>query len=366
MDNLHDWLTLCLTPGLGPLSCKRLSDHFGGPGFALRAAEQELDQVPGIRRQARQALRQGLGRPAAEEQLERAQRLGITIVSWDDPEYPQRLRTIYGPPLILFRIGEGQPLQEEGVAVVGTRAATSYGRRVATMLGAGLAGRGLNLISGLALGIDAAAHEGALQAGGLTTAVLGCGLDVIYPAQNAKLFEKIASRGIILSEYPLGTRPDGFRFPARNRIISGLALGVVVVEGSLRSGALITAQLALEQGREVFAIPGQVDSWKSEGCHRLIQQGAKLVRTVDDIIVEFPGWCGRTSSPEECPASVIRLSAEERSLLELLEVYPQAMAAILQSSGLPVAKLSELLLLLELKGFIELLPGQHYQVKGSQ
>ncbi len=232
-----------------------------------------------------------------------------------------------------------------------------------------LAWQGLTVISGLAMGIDAAAHQGTLAAGGTTVAVLGCGLDVIYPAQNRKLFEVIPANGAIVSEYPMGTSPDGFRFPARNRIISGLGLGVVVVEATQKSGSLITANLALDQGREVYAVPGRADSIKSTGTHRLLQAGAKLVLDVNDITSELllsEKTAPQTTAPNSINpknAAGAGLNAEEKMILDLLEVYPKTVDDVIVATNLPVEKVNELLLMLELKGLCEILPGRQYQIK---
>jgi DNA processing protein len=261
--------------------------------------------------------------------------------------------------------------------VVGSRAASSYGLKMAEELAGQLARRGLTVISGLAMGIDAAAHRGALAAGGQTIGVLGCGLDVIYPEQNRKLFELIPENGAIVSEYPLGTGPDGFRFPARNRIISGLGLGVVVVEATQRSGSLITAELALDQGRDVFAVPGRADSVKSTGTHRLLQAGAKLVLDVNDITSELlladqsagkkaaaaSDKIAGAASDKIAGAARAELNAEEKKIIDLLEVYPKTVDDVIVGSKLPVERVNELLLILEFKGLCEVLPGRQYQIK---
>lgn len=371
MKNLQDWLALALTPGLGPGSCKRLVDHFGDPGQVFEATESDLLRVAGMRRGAARAL---AGRDKisvyarTEMELETAHRYGVRIVTWDDAEYPAMLRNIHNPPMVLYIKGPAEIFTAAGVGVVGSRAATSYGKEIAGRMSFGLAAKGYSVISGLALGIDTEAHNAALAAGGATIAVLGCGLDVVYPRENRELFRKIPETGALVSEYPFGTKPDGFRFPARNRIISGLALGVLVVEASHRSGSLITAQHALEQGREVFAVPGRVDSIKSAGAHSLLQQGAKLVQAVDDILEELP----RASVPQGnvSPMTGIRagtvldireLTPEEEVIVSFLEVYPKNIDEIARGTRLSPQKASEILLLLELKGAVEALPGKCYK-----
>jgi DNA processing protein len=371
--HLLDWLTLHLAPGLGAASCRRLIDHFGGPGPVLTAPASRLAQVPGLRREAVAALAairtdDIAGRAAVE--LDRTVRHGIELVTWDDDEYPDLLRTIHNPPMVLYIKGSIAALKAPGIGMVGSRAATDYGREIAHRFAHSLTRQGFVIISGLALGIDAAAHEGAIAAGGRTVAVLGCGLDREYPPENRGLSREIATCGALISEYPLGTSPDSFRFPARNRIISGLALGVVVVEASKRSGSLITAQHALEQGREVFAVPGRVDSVKSAGSHWLLQQGAKLAHSIADIIEELPVTPtpgGKIIVQEDghgiaVPAVAV-LTDEETLLFTCLDVYPKNIDDIARAANLAPQKVSELLLLLELKGVIKALPGKCYAVR---
>jgi DNA processing protein len=361
--HLLDWLALASTPGLGPAGMRLLIECFGGPGQVLAASRAEIERVPGLRRPVLAALGQPPAREAAERELARTRQQGIAILTWDHPAYPALLRNIPDPPLLLFAKGNLDGLGQPGLGVVGARAATSYGRQIAESLSFQLARRGLVIISGFALGIDAAAHRGALRAGGRTVAVLGNGLDMIYPEQNRNLFDKIAETGTLVSEYPLGTKPDAFRFPARNRIISGLSLGVLVVEAAKRSGSLITARQALDQGREVFAVPGRVDSWKSEGTHRLLQEGAKLVFRAEDILEELPpGLTGRPAAKTGAPP-LEPLSPEEEQLLALLDVYQQSIDELIQQTGWSAGKVTELLLLLELKQCIESLPGKQYQRK---
>lgn len=368
MENLQDWLALNLVPGLGTSSCKRLIDSFGGPRQVFKANTSELSKVPGIRKNAISEIAKKATYNKAEKEINRAQKENIAIITWDDPGYPELLKNIHNPPLLLYVKGSSAHLSSPAVAIVGARAATSYGQRVAENMAYQLAQRTLTIVSGLALGVDASAHNGSLKAGGQTVAVLGCGVDVIYPYQNCKLYEKISDNGTIISEYPLGTKPESFRFPARNRIISGLSLGVLVVEAAKRSGSLITAKLALEQGREVFAVPGMVDSAKSEGAHRLLQEGAKLVHSVDDVLEELSFACSSVQetglhNSKETRNSRQELNNEEKHLFSFLDVYPKTIDNIILETGLQAPKVSELLLLLEIKGLIEVLPGKQYQKK---
>ncbi|NTV12421.1 MAG: DNA-protecting protein DprA [Desulfobulbaceae bacterium] len=365
MGHLEEWLTLYLTPGLGVAGCRNLVDWFGSPERALQASRKELAAVKGLREKGLEAIGQTKPRQDAVEELRRARQLGLTIICLADREYPEWLRHIPNPPVILYIKGEPSALAAPGISIVGSRAASSYGLRMAETLAGQLAGLGLTVVSGLALGIDTAAHHGALKGGGSTVAVLGCGLDLVYPPQNRELFEIIPSRGCLVSEYPLGTQPDGFRFPARNRIISGLSRGVVVVEATLKSGSLITAELALEQGREVFAIPGRADSLKSAGCHRLLQQGAKLVMSVGDVVNEFVDLHSprptASAATQQAPR-LTELSDEERAVMAVLEIYPRHIDEVITACRLTVNQVNELLLMLEIKGYCEVLPGQHYQL----
>lgn len=363
-ETKRDWLTLHLVPGLGAVGLRKLVEAFGSPSAALRAGRHHLQQVAGLRPEVILAITTAPPYQEADRELARCAALGISLLCLGDPSYPALLANIYNPPPVLFVKGDPEVLTKSCLAVVGSRAATAYGLKIARDLSGQLAARGVVVVSGLALGIDTAAHAGALAAGGETVAVLGCGLDVPYPQSNARLATQIAGAGAVISEYPLGTQPDAFRFPARNRIISGLSRGVLVVEAAQRSGSLITARLALDEGREVFAIPGRVDSVKSTGTHRLLQEGAKLVGSVDDILEEL-NWPATGSavgtSPPSSAAAPMTLSPEESLIFKLLDVYPKHIDTIISQAGSGVAKVSEILLLLELQGLIEAVPGQQYR-----
>lgn len=359
MTAILDWISLCLAPGLGSVGLWRLIDHFGSPDRVLNAAPSDLHKVPGIQAKQITALASPeLLRQKARDELELLEKKGCLAVSCDDNEYPNLLRQISDPPPLLFLKGRKELLASSCLAVVGSRASTAYGRRTAYSLAASLSSS-LTIVSGMALGIDTEAHSGALAAEGDTIAILGCGLDVIYPYQNRRLYEQICESGLLVSEYPLGTTPDGFRFPARNRIIAGLSLGVLVVEAARKSGSLITAQMALDAGREVFAVPGQVDSFKSEGAHWLLKQGAKLVQSDMDVLEELRLEPRNFSGQNKEGASVASLGLDPMALhlLASIEPYPQPREKLMAVAGFPPARLSELLLLLELEGLIEMLPG---------
>lgn len=367
MNNTKAWLTLHLTPNLGALGCKRLAEFFGGPAEVFKAKKADLSRVPGVKKSALDILASNPPSEIAEKEMVRAEKMGVRILGLDDAKYPGLLRTIYAPPVVLYVRGCLDSLQAPCTAIVGSRAATSYGLKVARQMAAALTFRGMQVVSGMALGIDTAAHAGCLDNGGSTIAVLGCGVDVVYPSQNAQLYNRIIENGLVVSEYPLGTKPEGFRFPARNRIISGMAHGVLVVEAAQKSGSLITARMALEEGREVFAIPGRVDSFKSTGTHKLLQDGAKLVHSVDDILDEYVFAPGFLKNPvvenpgqkqEERPGTM-----EEKTLLGILDAYPRGVDSIIRESGLSAAKVNEVLLLLEVKGMIEMQSGHKYSLK---
>lgn len=369
-SNPLDWLTLSFLPRLGPVTIRRLIERFDGPGAALDASPKQLAEVAGIGAKLAADLVTPDHRRAAQDlarsELKRCQVAGIVFLPLDHPAYPTLLAAIHDPPAILRLRGDLDLLARPAVAIVGSRAASDYGRQVSFRLARDLAGQGFTVVSGMALGIDGEAHQGALSGDGSTLGVLGCGLDVVYPRNHARLFGQVMERGALLSEYPLGTRPEGFRFPARNRIISGLSLGVVVVEATERSGSLITARLALEQGREVFAVPGRVDSLKSSGSHRLLKEGAKLVQSVDDVVEElaFARARGGSGVPPSSPAQPPLSEAESR-IYDLLDVYPRTIDEITRSAPCPAAEVVEMLLLLELKGAIRQLPGQQYERVGD-
>lgn len=284
-EEQRDWLTLATVPGVGTAHFIRLVARFHSPGAILKARRGELADVVGPKLAERITEYAGAAPIAEQERL--MARAGASLISLENDGYPLRLAEIYDPPLLLFVRGTLLEEDTQCVSIVGTRRATPYGLRMAEQFGRELAMRGITVVSGCAAGIDTAAHRGAIEAGGRTIAVLGCGVDVVYPRQNEALLEQITRHGCLLSQYPMGTKPARGHFPHRNRIISGMTMGTLIVEAPIRSGALITARQAAEQGREVFAVPGQVGAAASEGPHALIRDGAKLVETVEDILVEL-------------------------------------------------------------------------------
>ncbi len=361
MADILDWVSLTLVTGLGLAGQRRLMECCGGPDGVLRSSAQDRSRVSGIRPEALLALSDvDAVRLRGKNELERLAGLGAQALCLDDHNYPALLRQINAPPPVIYIQGPSELLDTCCLAIVGSRAATSYGHRIASTLARDLAARGVTIVSGLALGIDASAHAGALSVSGKTVAVLGCGLDVVYPQQNYKLYEQIRQSGVLVTEYPLGTRPEAFRFPARNRIIAGMSYGVVVVEAARKSGSLITAEFALEEGRDVFAVPGQADSFKSAGAHWLLQQGAKLVITADDIIEELPLSRNIQQGPLAASESILHpliLEPEILALLHTIDPYSMKRDTLIAGSGLSPGRVAEFLLILELEGLVEMLPG---------
>lgn len=355
------WVALSRVKGLGCVGFKKLAAHFADPTAALSARPAELKNVPGLDKDAIEGLLGFSEWAEAEAEMRRAREAGVRIVPFIDPCYPARLRAIADPPPLLYIKGGISGADEKAVAIVGSRSASDYGRKVARNICRGLASLGFTVVSGMARGIDGAAHESALDGGGRTIAVLGSGVDRIYPPEHEGLSERIARQGAVISELPLGARPVAFNFPARNRLISGLSLGVVVVEATEKSGSLITAAHALEQNREIFAVPGEVGSSRSRGAHRLIRQGAKLVENADDIIEEIAPQLARPEGasrrqrvlPKNC-------SDDTRKIFGLLQERILQIDEVIETSGLSSAQVSQILLELELQGFLRQLPGKRY------
>lgn len=360
------WLTLKNAPGVGNLLFKRLIDRFGEPERVLAAAPEELGTVEGIGVRVARSLS---GRvPGREEhaELEALTRTPYRVIVLTDVAYPRLLREIVDPPPLLYVHGELGTLTR-AVALVGSRTPTRYGVTTTRRLAGELVEHGITVVSGMARGIDTEAHAGALDAGGRTVAVLGSGLNRIYPHENRDLFHRIARSGAVVSEFPLDTPPEPHRFPARNRVISGLSLGTVVVEASRKSGSLITARLALEQGREVFAVPGNIQSFKSAGTHGLIRQGAALVESARDILEELA-----VALKTEAVREIVRhedlsgrlpgLSAPEIQVLRAIGPYPVHIDELGARAGMASAELAALLMRLELKGLIIQSPGKIFAI----
>jgi len=362
---LYYWVALRFVFGVGNVIYKNLIQAFGSPEDIFRAGTAQLRAVEGITSRTVEAIKSFKPSPEIEKELERITARGIRIITYTSPEYPENLKHIYDPPPFLYVKGDIAPADGNAVAVVGSRSASEYGLKVTEELSRSLAAQGITIVSGMARGIDTRAHQGALAAKGRTIAVLGSGVDVIYPPENRKLYGDIASCGAVISEFPMGTEPNGYNFPARNRIISGLSRGVLVIEASMKSGSLITARLALEQGRDVFAVPGSVFSYKSRGTNSLLRSGAKLVESARDILEELQ-LAGEAQ--RECETrrelQAEGLSPDQKKVYGLLGDEPVHIDALMPLSGLACGRVATVLLELELSGLVRQLPGKRF-VKAS-
>jgi len=353
-------LQLLTVPGIGPVRVRALVGHFRSVEAVLSAPIHSLCQVEGIERTLAENIHQAKNAAIAQRQMELAEKYGCRMVTFWDAEFPEILKKIYDPPALLFVKGEIRAEDEAAIAVVGTRAPTEYGKLTTERFTAALCARGLTIVSGLARGIDTVAHQTALKSGGRTIAVLGSGLDNIYPPENRRLAQEIAPHGAVISEYFFGTKPDAVNFPRRNRLISGLTFGTLVIEAGEASGALITAQAALEQGREVFAVPGSIFSPKSHGPHRLIQDGAKLIMSVDDILAELPRQLDMFAASPPEPASAVALTETEQKLMAQLSHEAIHIDQLARQTQLPTAQLLAILLDLEFKNIVKQLPGKFF------
>ena len=350
------WLAFNLVQGIGPVKIRALIDRFGSLETAWLAGIPALQQS-GLDKRALQNLLEARESLDLDREAAKLEQAGVQALTWDDDGYPARLREIPDPPPLLYVRGSLLPADDFAVAVVGTRLATAYGKEVARQLATGLARNGVTVISGLARGIDLIAHQAALDAGGRTIAVLGCGVDIVYPPEARRISEEIVQHGALLSDYPLGTRVDAKNFPPRNRIISGMTLGTVVVEADFSSGALITASFALDQGRDVFAVPGSINSKASHGTNKLIQQGAKLVTCVEDILEELQ--LEHAVQQQETRASLPE-DETERTLWNALSQEPLHVDDLRRTLDLPVSTISSTLILMELKGLARHVGGMNY------
>lgn len=381
MENVYSWLGLKSVSGVGNHLYKRLIERFGAPDQVFFAAKSELMRVAGVSERVANAVKAYRFSDIIKKEINCAQKLGCRIITFSDPEYPPLLRHIPDPPPYIYVNGCLENT-DKSVAIVGSRSASGYGVSMARRLGRDLAARGLAIVSGMARGVDSAAHQGAISANGKTYAVLGSGLGVIYPPENRRLHDQIAENGAVISEFPIMEGPNAYNFPARNRIISGMSLGTIVVEAAQKSGSLITARMAAEQNREVFAVPGSINSAKSTGAHNLLKQGAKLVTCAEDVLEEFyqfnnpapvadvsvVGASGATkkhSGPDMQKTVAPDLTEEEALIYDALEAYPVHIDALSQQTGLHVGKLSIILLNLELKGMVSQSPGKYFNISGE-
>ena len=357
MSELKYWLGFNIVKGIGPAKVQALLDYYGELSAAWMAPEQELTRI-GLDQRALKTLREAKASLDLDAEFARVEAAGIRLLTWQMPEYPSYLKETPTPPPLIYVAGEIREVDQFAVAVVGTRRLTSYGRQVTKDLVTGLVHNGVTVVSGLARGIDAVAHKTAVSLDGRTIGVLGSGLDCIYPTEHRSLAKEIvAGKGALISEYGLGVRPEAKNFPPRNRIISGLSLGVIVVEAGERSGALITTNFALEQDRDVFAVPGNVNSPVSMGPNRLIQQGAKLVTGVDDVLEEL-----NLHMVAEKTAVQLALpgSNEEVALYTHLSAQPVHIDELRRATGLSSSEVSSTLTLMELKGMVQQVGGMNY------
>ena len=361
-DTLVLWLTLARLPGAGPRTQRTLIELLGSVENIFSASRGQLEKILAGKHETVSAILDGPGAQTFQAEFDWLDQPTHHLLVWPDADYPPLLREIADPPLLLYVIGRRETLASPQLAIVGSRNPSPMGRENAQAFAKSLAGAGLAITSGLALGVDGAAHRGALAAGGHTIAVTGTGLDRVYPARHRELAHAIAARGALVSEFPLGTSPRPENFPRRNRLISGLSLGTLVVEAALQSGSLITARLAAEQGREVFAIPGSIHSPQARGCHALIRQGAKLVETAQDILEELGPLASlaRASAPEAAaPAPEPDSPAAE--LLQQIGHDPVSVDALIERSGLTADAVSSMLLQMELNGLVSSCPGGKVQ-----
>jgi DNA processing protein len=356
MSDQRYWIGFNLVKGIGPARVRRLLDHFGDLAAAWDASAEAL-QTAGLDRRSVESLVAFRAQADLDRVLERVAQSGAQVLTWESPDYPRNLLTIAQPPPVLYVRGTLADADEWAVAMVGTRRASAYGREVARDLASGLAASGVTVVSGLARGIDAVAHRAALDAGGRTIAVLGCGVDQVYPPEHRDLAGAILRSGALVSDYPIGTPPDAVNFPPRNRIISGLSKGTLVVEADENSGALITSDFAVEQGREVFAVPGNITQRSSRGTNRLIQQGARMVLEVTDILEEL-NFALVTEHRQARAALPSDLT--EQKVLEHLTHGQMHIDELCVQLELPVSQISGTLAMMELKGLVRQIGGMNY------
>jgi len=375
-ESLRFWIALKAIPGIGNSAVSALIDRFGSPSSVFSAGESDLCSSAGISKSIAQSIINFKNWDKIFRQIDALNKNGIKIITFQDEYYPAHLRNIYDRPVLLYVLGTLRK-EDVSVAVVGSRRASAYGKYTTEKISRDLSQQGITVVSGMARGIDSCAHRGALSVSGRTIAVLGCGLNVVYPPENEKLFKEIVQHGAVISEYPLDSQPMPYNFPARNRIISGMSYGVVVVEAGEKSGSLITARLAMEQGRDVFAIPGAIDSPSSRGANSLIKQGAKLIENIDDILedllpqIEKPS-CAKPDFPEtqkanrvipDTKADSVKLDGINQDIVKVLTQGKSHADDIIKAMGAAPACVLSALITLELKGIIEQHPGKIFSLK---
>jgi len=362
MEPREALVALNMIEHVGPVRVRQLLEHFGDAPAILRASEQQLLQVRNIGQETAQAIASWEKRIDLAAELKRISDFGCHILTQNDPEYPELLKQIYDPPIVLYVRGQMLEKDKNAVALVGSRMTTHYGLEIARKLAYQLAYLGVTVVSGGARGIDTAAHQGALSGKGRTIAVLGTGINIVTPAENAELFGRIAANGAVITQFPFNRPPDKQSFPIRNRIVAGMTIGTVVVEANLTSGALITANFAAEYRRQVFAVPGRIDSPRSKGCHELIKKGAKLCEGAEDILTEFEYLFPSSNRPlavnESGALPALTLSDTEQRTYDTLSQEELSIDDVIRHSGLPSSTVSVALLSLEMKRLIRQLPGK--------
>ncbi len=359
-EELQLWIALGRVRNLGPVLIKRLLEAFKTPEAVFGAGRGELAKIKGISGNLADSIRRGPDLEFAERQMDIVIDRDFKLITYQSKTYPSRLKQIYDPPYLLYAKGDITDADDRAVAMVGSRHATHYGKSMAEDVARQLAGAGITVVSGFARGIDSISHRAAISSGGRTIAVLGCGLDVIYPPEHKSLYRDIPEHGALISEFPPGTPPEGPNFPRRNRIISGLSLGVVIVEAGRKSGALLTANHALEQNREVFAVPGNITSSTSSGTNALIKQGAHLVTSAEDVLLELKFIIPGTGKDTSVPVSTVKLEPEEAELFDIMGEEPVHVDILSRRSGLGVPRLLGVLLAMELKGAVTQMSGKMF------
>ena len=364
MESKEAFVALNMTEHVGPVRVRQLLQHFGDAPSILKASESQLRQVKGVGDDVAAEIANWEKTIDLAAELKRIEEYGCHVVTQADDEYPALLKEIYDPPIVLYVKGSLNARDRNGVAMVGSRQTTPYGIEVARKLGYQLAYVGVTVVSGGARGIDTASHQGALSAKGRTIAVLGTGINIVFPPENAELFERIAANGAVVSQYPFNRNADKQSFAIRNRIVAGMTLGTVVVEANLSSGALITANFAVEYGRQIFAVPGRIDSPRSKGCHDLIKKGAKLCEGAEDILSEFEYLFPTSNRPPSAAETgvlpALTLSENEQRIYDVLSKDPMSIDDVIRQSGLPSSAASVGLLGLEMKRVIRQLPGKMF------
>ncbi|MEO7298555.1 MAG: DNA-processing protein DprA [Verrucomicrobiota bacterium] len=364
MDSREAFVALNMIEHVGPVRVRQLLEHFGEAPAILGASKSQLLRARGIGEEVAESISKWEKQVDLTGELKRIQDYGCNVVTQDDENYPELLKQIYDPPIVLYVKGELMTKDKNSVAMVGSRMTTPYGMDVARKLSYQLAYIGVTVVSGGARGIDTAVHQGAMSGKGRTIAVMGTGINIVFPPENAELFQRISENGAVITQFPFNRKADKQSFPIRNRIVAGMTMGTVVVEANLTSGALITANMAVEYGRQVFAVPGRIDSPRSKGCHELIKKGAKLCEGAEDILSEFEYLFPTSNRPagasETGTLPAITLSENEQKIYDTLSEQESSIDEVIRGSGLPSSTVSVALLGLEMKRLIRQLPGKMF------